>query len=437
MQRPGRRHRHPRVLVIDDSATVRRVARRTLEAGGYEVAVADDGRSGLEAAQVFVPDLVLLDAVMSGLDGEGFCRAMRGISNLQATPVVLMSARAHSIADAFMDRTGAVDAIQKPFAPEALLAVTAHALQRDEPPREDPFADSGEAAEAACRERAGRVVDALTEFLAPLYGEDVRYVLATTDAERCVALAEQLGRLAFEGEAALQGSLQHVALGDVLQLLQQPSMSGILHVESDDGRAVQICLTEGCVDLVVGRGVPPEFLLGRYLVRDNLIEPAELAAHLRRPARGKGRLGEQFVRLGYISREDLQEALARQSSELVYEALRWPRGRFALLRYATRPEAEAARLGLPITSILMEGLRRVDEWRLIEEQVSSFELVPRIDPQVLADVDTSRMSADERTVLAAIDGMRTVRDIVDHTWLGRFEACKVLFQLLVSRVVRV
>lgn len=425
------------MLVVDDSATVRKVARRTLEAAGYEVAVADDGRSGLEAAQVFVPDLILLDAVMPGLDGEGFCRALRGISNLQATPVVLMSARAQSIAEAFLERTGAVDAIQKPFGPEALLAVTAHALQRDEDVRDDPFADGGEAAEEARRERAGRVADALTEFLAPLYGEDVRYVLAATDADRRIALAEQLGRLAFEGEAALQGSLQHVALGDVLQLLQQPTMSGILHVESDDGRAVQICLTEGRVDLVVGRGVPSEFLLGRYLVRDGLVEPEDLEAHLQRPARGKGRLGEQLVRLGYISRDDLREALARQSSELVYEALRWSRGRFALLRYATRPEAEAARLGLPITSILMEGLRRVDEWRLIEEQVSSFELVPRLDPQALADVDQSRMSTDERAVLEAIDGQRTIREIVEATRLGRFDACKVLYQLLVSRVVRV
>lgn len=422
---------------MDDSATIRRVARRTLEAAGYDVAVADDGRSGLEAAQAFVPELILLDAVMPGLDGAAFCRAIRGISNLRETPVVLMSARAQSIGEAFMLETGAVDAIQKPFGPEALLAVTAHALRRGEEPDDDPFGDDSEVAEEVRRERAGRVTEVLAEFLAPLYGDEVSTVLAATDADRRIELAERMARVAFEGEAALQGSLQHVALGDALQLLQQPSMSGILHVENDEGRAVQICVREGRVDLVLGRGVPPEFLLGRYLVRDGLVDPDDLAAHLKRGARGKGRLGEQLVRLGYISREDLREALAQQSSELIYEALRWPRGRFALLRYATRAEAEAARLGLPITSILMEGLRRVDEWRLIEEQVSSFDLVPTVDALALADVDRSRLSAEERAVLEAIDGRRTVREIVDATRLARFDACKVLYQFLSSRVVRV
>lgn len=412
------------------------MARRTLETAGYEVAVADDGHAGLEAAQAFVPDLIFVDAIVPGLDGERFCRALRAISNLQSTPVVLMSAKADRIADAFMAATGAVDAILKPFSPDALLAVTGHVLERSSEPAEDPFAATGDAAAQLLDERASAVTELLTSFLEPHFGQTVRPILNAVRTDERLRLGESLTSAAYGGETALQGSLEHVPLGDVLQILQHPGMSGLLHVESVAGRAIQIALREGKVDLVLARGAPPEFLLGRYLVRDNLLDPADLEAHLNRASRGKGRLGEQLVRLGYISRDDLNGALAKQSSELVYEALRWPRGRFALLRYATRPEAESAQLGLPVTSILMEGLRRVDEWRLIEEQVSSFDLVPVVDAQAVRDTDPQRLSADERTVLAAVDGARTVRDIVATTRLGRFEACKVLYQLKVSRLIR-
>jgi hypothetical protein len=55
----------------------------------------------------------------------------------------------------------------------------------------------------------------------------------------------------------------------------------------------------------------------------------------------------------------------------------------------------------------------------------------------LAHVDTTRLSPDERRVLATVDGARTVREIVEHTRMASFDACKILFQLTTSRLVRV
>ena len=120
----------PRVLVVDDSTTVRRVVERTLSRAGYDVVLAVDGQDGLEEAQRQPPDLVLVDFVMPRMNGFQMAMALRSVANLRHVPIVLMSARAEKIAGQFMSQTGAVDAISKPFSPEALLAVTAHALER-------------------------------------------------------------------------------------------------------------------------------------------------------------------------------------------------------------------------------------------------------------------------------------------------------------------
>ncbi|MDQ3036194.1 MAG: response regulator, partial [Myxococcota bacterium] len=119
-----------RILVVDDSTTVRRVVERTLREAGFEVCLAADGREGLDVASAKVPDLVLVDFVMPHMNGFQLCQALRSIDNLARVPIVLMSAKADRIGDGFLAQTGAVDAITKPFSPEALLAVTTHALAR-------------------------------------------------------------------------------------------------------------------------------------------------------------------------------------------------------------------------------------------------------------------------------------------------------------------
>ncbi|MCB9593571.1 MAG: response regulator [Sandaracinaceae bacterium] len=452
-----------RVLVVDDSATIRRVVRRTLAQAGFDVSVASDGREGLELAQREVPDLVLVDFVMPQMNGLKFVQAMRRVSNLADIPVVLMSAKADKIGDGFLAQTGAVDAISKPFSPDALLTVTEHALAKTsdtEPPpammesveRISSVPPSGElptettplvladaSAQIAARLAAlvsGVMPDVDPEGLADAI--EVRF-----EPSALFSAIEELAQLVpgRDGEIALRGRTEHVPLGEVLQLVTQSRQTGVLEVEkrgSRSGRAISVCLEDGRVQLALGRVHEQEFRLGRYLLREGLIEREDLDRILtNKTASQRGLLGARLVRLGYLSAEELHRALVLQTSELIYEALRWPRGDFRFVRFASRPEARDANLGLPLASILMEGLRRVDEWRLIEEQVGSFDAVPRRDEETLRSMDPERFDGDERSVLETIDGVRTVREIIDASQLSSFDACKILFQMATSRLVRI
>jgi len=394
-----------RVLVVDDSRTVRRAAERALTEAGYEVVLAADGREGLEQSQKARPDLVLVDLAMPHMDGVEFCGALRAVDNLRDLPIVLMSARSELFDDAVMQKTGAMDAISKPFSPEALLAVTAHALRRLTLGRRTSAPGTLGASESDS--------DGDTEGTEP---ERLNY----PPPDR--------------GPTSLSGRIEDVPLGELLQLLQFQRQTGVLDIERGR-RIVGIGLREGLVDIAVGKNGEPEYLLGRYLIEEELIEADELEA-LTRQRESPRLLGAQLVKLGYITQEDLHRALVRQTSELVYEVLRWKSGVYRYYRFARLPQVSEERLGLPIATILLEGLRRVDEWRLVEEQIQGFDqiLVPR--HEAIGSVSRDDMSREERTVLAAIDGKRTIRELVEHTRMSSFDVCKILFQLLTSGLVR-
>jgi len=122
------------VLVVDDDAPVRRMLERTLAAEGYSVATAGDGGAALAAIERSVPDVVVLDLGLPGVDGLSVCRRVRGKG--LALPILLLTAR-----DAVADRVvgleaGADDYLVKPFASEELVARLRALLRRGVEPEE-------------------------------------------------------------------------------------------------------------------------------------------------------------------------------------------------------------------------------------------------------------------------------------------------------------
>jgi CheY-like chemotaxis protein len=104
-----------RILVVDDSPTIRKVVKSILEARDYEAVLAEDGQNALELLGHERVDLVLLDFVMPRMNGYQFCRELRAHPELKNLPVVLMSAKGDKIRGQFVQQTGATDAITKPF----------------------------------------------------------------------------------------------------------------------------------------------------------------------------------------------------------------------------------------------------------------------------------------------------------------------------------
>jgi hypothetical protein len=129
--------------------------------------------------------------------------------------------------------------------------------------------------------------------------------------------------------------------------------------------------------------------------------------------------------------------LVRQTQERIFELLRWPSGKFAFTVTRDLPQlAGEAALALDVDGILMEGVRRVDEWHLIEREIDDFDAVFLRNEEAVQNVGRARLTREELTVLELVNGKHSVKEIVRQSRMGSFDVSKMLFRLLSIKVIR-
>lgn len=118
------------ILVIDDEQDIRVLIKYNLEKEGFIVSEAGDGEKGLEVAQQQVPDLILLDVMMPGMDGIETCEKLKAIPSLNHTMICFLTARGEDYSQIAGFEAGADDYITKPIKPKLLVSRISAILRR-------------------------------------------------------------------------------------------------------------------------------------------------------------------------------------------------------------------------------------------------------------------------------------------------------------------
>jgi two-component system, OmpR family, response regulator ResD len=118
------------ILIIEDDPRVIDLVSIYLNKEGFQVTTAGDGEAGLTLAQETLPDLVVLDVMLPGLDGWTVCRRLRGLPETEALPIVMLTSRGEEMDRVLGLELGADDYVTKPFSPRELVARIKAVLRR-------------------------------------------------------------------------------------------------------------------------------------------------------------------------------------------------------------------------------------------------------------------------------------------------------------------
>jgi tetratricopeptide (TPR) repeat protein len=227
---------------------------------------------------------------------------------------------------------------------------------------------------------------------------------------------------------AIKGSLKEASLPDVIQLLTLGRRSGCLAV-ADRENFGYIYFDEGRITYasIVNR----RDRLGDMLVKNGRISAAQLDEAIARQSTDRERkIGEILVETGALPRTELEDYIRLQIEEAVYYLFTWSSGTFNF-DAGVRPERQDFLVQINPESLLLEGARRVDEWSLISKKIPSFDLIFTVDRSHMDATDVT-LSAAQQRLLGLLDGSRDVQQVVEDSGMVEFEAGKALYGLITA-----
>ena len=229
----------------------------------------------------------------------------------------------------------------------------------------------------------------------------------------------------------IRGTLNTMSVSDLLQFLASGRKTGTLKLGLGD-IIKHIYLEKG---LIVGSNSnDPKEYLGQVLLHYGKIEEAQLQTAMEIQRQDGGKLGMILSSRGFVSQEDVVEVLRTRTLEIIYDLFIWEEAHFEFFDDEPPPQ-DILRIQVEVTSVIMDGIYRIDEWAryrtVIPSERTVFELIPGWT-QTLIDA-----SSEVRQILSHVEKHMTAAEICYNMHTSLFHACAMLFDLVDKGVIRV
>jgi hypothetical protein len=222
---------------------------------------------------------------------------------------------------------------------------------------------------------------------------------------------------------SFSGDLHTMALPDILEWVARHAKTGTLQVQY---RSTQKRMTFRQGTIYSSWSNDPRETLGQALIREGLITEEELFKALLRQEQQGRLLGAILVSEGHLTGEQLKRALRMKAEELVYDLFLWPDGRFAFDEGAF-PRDVLINLEMDVSTVLVEGARRVREWQVIRSRFPSTAVTFRL--QASQGGGERLEDARERQLLALATAGKSLAEISLETRRSEFDTASGLFSL--------
>ncbi|MCA9197112.1 MAG: response regulator [Planctomycetales bacterium] len=372
------------ILIIDDSATIRRLAERCLGNAGYNVISGPTAEEGLSLAQQHQPRLILLDHQLPGTTGRDVCQKLLDDPVLRSIPVVASSTLRKQAYVEYADCPNVIDMLPKPYTEELLLSTVSHAL-----------------------ETGAMVVDSQE------HGQAVPEVINAV------------------GEAELSGKLNLLTAREVVDFLNNGHKSGAIEFTAKSWR-MRIFINNGRIQAVTANSVPTEFVTGP--LPDSLQTLAPVL-NLTLSSQNSSELGGlvQLLNNRLVDSRLLKKLLRYQAAMLVYWCFTRTATEFQFEANAVPPKLyQDLPLDISLVALLVEACL-VQKGSL--QPIAGAQYVKRaIRGQ---NLDRAGLSAAHQKLFSALSQPQTLDQIASANSLAEDEAAAALHGFELADLVEV
>jgi hypothetical protein len=227
---------------------------------------------------------------------------------------------------------------------------------------------------------------------------------------------------------SLRSDLQTMGLPDILQWIAAGKKTGTLHVEHGSVQK-RIIVRDG--NIFSSWSNDPRESLGQFLIRLSLVSEEQLFKALLAQEEQNKLIGSILLTDGLLTEYDLKRALKLKAEETLFDLFLWPSGQFEFKEGEVPPDIRIT-YETPVTPVILEGIRRVDEWKRIRQAFPG----PETAFQVTGSASAPLAEAEQRALALAAGG-KTIADISLEIRCSEFETAALLFELHSKGLVKV
>lgn len=418
-----------KVVVIDDSPTVRKLAEVVLAEEGYEVYTAEDGEEGLKIAEEVLPSVILVDFIMPRMNGYQFCKMVRSNEVLKDVPVILITAKGEDVGAKFAEKFGVVDYFIKPFQPEDLLEKVSSILGSRQ-------TAGVEVVEFAAKE---------TEGVSAVYSEDIeealdkiihRYFykkLPSLLKNSLVDVLKHEGIIKAHG-VILSGDLSEFSLFDIFQLIDTVKATGKLSVYSSM-LSSDIYFEKGQIVYAFTSKQGKSLISGDLVRKKMNISQSTFSRTFKAALKKNTPLLRSFVDAGILSKDECLNFIRELIDDAIYSTMEIETGNFYFEKIPLPANLSDISIRLNISQFILEGARRIDERKYAAEifKDNNIAFIRLMTDVAMEDI---KLDEEELRVFSLVDGSRTIGDIIKITDIDENELKRILYTLTKVGILR-
>jgi tetratricopeptide (TPR) repeat protein len=226
-------------------------------------------------------------------------------------------------------------------------------------------------------------------------------------------------------EISLADNIKNFSLPKVLAYLNRNRKTGTLIIKTPMFTK-KAYLVKG--DAIFASSTYEDDRLGEMLIKAGKITMEQYDASVEILKKTGKRQGAILIELGYLTPKDLFWGVKYQVKEIIYSLFQLEDAEYEFVE-GEIPTQEVITLKMSMGNLIYEGVKRIDNWTRIKNELPNADFVLKLSNDPVTLFQDIELGQQDRKMLSIIDGVKTIKELISSSWIGSFEAMKILYVL--------